>query len=140
MKQTILLALSVAGLLFSGYLGGLKLFSDTCAFNETCATFLGYPTCYYGFVMYLLIFGLLLTSRFGKMSVSRALYGVAGISFAGILFAGYYSTIELSSLMIGDISGFLLGLPTCAYGFIMYIAIFCVALAALRQDRTIVSN
>ncbi|OGZ06321.1 MAG: hypothetical protein A2845_00785 [Candidatus Lloydbacteria bacterium RIFCSPHIGHO2_01_FULL_49_22] len=133
MKQNILLALTVAGLLFSGYLGGLKLFSDTCAFNETCATFLGYPTCYYGFAMYLLIFVLLLASRFGKMGVSRARYGVAGISFAGILFSGYYSFRELSTLLRGDISDFLLGLPTCAYGFIMYVAILGFALSSIRE-------
>ncbi len=135
MKQYILLGLAVAGLLFSGYLGGLKLFNDTCAFNETCATFLGYPTCYYGFVMYLIIFTLLVALRMGKMSALRSLYGVLGVSFAGILFAGYYSIGELSKLLAGSISEYFLGLPTCAYGLIMYIALFVVAICTAREVR-----
>jgi hypothetical protein len=52
----ILLALASAGLLFSGYLSAVNLFSGTCAFNETCPYFLGYPACWYGFAMYLIIF------------------------------------------------------------------------------------
>jgi hypothetical protein len=52
----ILFFLALAGLLFSGYLSTVKFFSDTCAFNESCPLFLGYPACFYGFAMYLIMF------------------------------------------------------------------------------------
>ena len=49
-------SLGLAGILFSGYLSAIKFFSATCAFNEPCPYFLGYPACYFGFGMFLIIF------------------------------------------------------------------------------------
>jgi hypothetical protein len=136
MKQNILLGLTIAGLLFSGYLSGVKLFDGTCAFNESCPFFLGYPTCYYGFAMYLVMFVSLILLRMGKMSEVKSLQRVLGVSILGIFFAGYYSVSELSKLMGGSITEYFLGLPTCAYGLIVYIAIFGVTLSALCNKKT----
>src|ERR1019366_10609833 len=71
----ILFILASAGLLFSGYLSAVNLFSHTCAFNESCPFFLGYPACFYGFAMYLVMFfvtglGVLGRVRCGQSIVS----------------------------------------------------------------------
>ena len=66
-RVRLLLALSIAGLLFSGYLSSYRFFSDTCAFNEPCPYFLGYPACYYGFAMFLimtLVLRIILSAQF----------------------------------------------------------------------------
>ncbi len=57
-KQTallVILIISIAGLLFSGYLSYSELFNATCPFGG-CSNLLGLPTCVYGFVMYLAVF------------------------------------------------------------------------------------
>lgn len=51
----IILIVSVAGLLFSGFLSFSELFSGSCPLGG-CRNLLGMPTCVYGFVMYLAIF------------------------------------------------------------------------------------
>ena len=48
--------LSLLGVLFSGYLSGIKFFTSTCAFNESCPIFLGLPACYFGFALFLILF------------------------------------------------------------------------------------
>jgi uncharacterized membrane protein len=50
LKWTLLL--TVAGTAFSGYLSLTKLLTGTCALNEACPYFLGYPACIYGFGMF----------------------------------------------------------------------------------------
>ena len=47
--------LSLAGILFSGYLSYSEVLGGTCAAGG-CSSLLGLPTCIYGFVLYLLIF------------------------------------------------------------------------------------
>ncbi|KKQ77278.1 MAG: hypothetical protein US98_C0008G0015 [Parcubacteria group bacterium GW2011_GWC1_38_6] len=126
MKKTIFV-LGMAGLLFAGYLSAVKLFNQTCALGESCAYFLGYPACYYGFLMYLLITifaGLLLWSEKNK---KMALNGVTFVSFLGILFAGYFTINELPLLFTNGFSAYFFGLPTCALGLLFYIAIFTLS-------------
>jgi len=58
-KETALkaiLLISVAGMLFSGYLSYSELFLGVCAVGKGCSLLLGIPSCVYGFVMYLIIF------------------------------------------------------------------------------------
>ena len=47
--------LSLAGILFSGYLSYGELFRKSCYIGG-CSTVGGVPACVYGFVMYLLVF------------------------------------------------------------------------------------
>lgn len=57
-KQTVLwiiFGLSIAGLLFSGYLSYSELFAETCAIGG-CTNVGSIPACVYGFFMYLVIF------------------------------------------------------------------------------------
>ena len=132
-RLRLLFALSIAGLLFSGYLSGVKFFSEVCALNEQCPYFLGYPACYYGFAMYL-VMTILLTQHFwGALTRSLVLTALSIISGVGIIFSGYFTFQELPKLFAEGLSAYLLGLPTCAYGLMVYIAIFIISLAAHRE-------
>lgn len=131
--KKIIFGISVAGLLFSGYLGGSKLITGTCAFNESCPIFLGYPACYFGFIMYLLITiyaGLLL---WGKGESWSPLNAILGVSSLGILFAGYFTLGELPVLFQQGLGAYVLGLPTCALGFVMYIALVVLTVRVKKQ-------
>jgi hypothetical protein len=135
MKNNILLGLVSAGLLFSGYLSGTKLLTDTCAFKEGCPYFLGYPACYFGFIMYLTMFALVLLAQKSAITQHAMLRGVLVVSALGILFAGYFTLGELPKLSSEGLSAYLLGLPTCAYGLIVYLAIFVAAGMGLWGDE-----
>jgi len=126
-KSVLLFLFSFGGLLFASYIGGVKFFTGACSFNESCPYFLGYPACYYGFVMYLLlsIFAyLLLTSR---MMVSSGVKVMMTVSGLGILFAGYFTLRELPLLFTKGLAAYTLVLPTCAYGLIFYVLIFTLS-------------
>lgn len=123
MKKKIILFLSFAGLLFAGYMSGLKFFSDTCAFGEGCPYFLGYPACYYGFFMYLIITIFAYLVLFNKINQKTGLKSLITVSFLGVLFAGYFTLLEFPLLFQEGLSAYVLGLPTCALGLIFYILI-----------------
>ena len=57
---TILLIISIMGLLFSGYLSYGELIVDECYSDALgmgeCAVVQGLPACVYGFIMYLCVF------------------------------------------------------------------------------------
>ena len=50
----IILGLSVAGMLFSGYLSYTELFLNKCLMG--CTSVGKVPACVYGFIMYLVVF------------------------------------------------------------------------------------
>lgn len=104
---------SVAGLIFSGYLSAVKLFSTTCALGESCPYFLGLPACYYGFAMYIALTAFSVAALRRSMSYQYALTGVAIVAFLGIFFAGYFTAIELPALLNGAFVNSVLGVPTC---------------------------
>ena len=60
----IILGISVAGMLFSGYLSYTELFRKVCALGG-CSLLGGIPVCVYGFFMYLLVF---IVSTLGLLS------------------------------------------------------------------------
>lgn len=128
----IILGLTVAGLLFSGYLSAVKLFTTVCAFNESCPYFLGYPACWYGFAMYLTMFIATLLGVIGKIEAKKALQIDAGVSAIGIVFAGSFAFQELmrSQIVAGQ-----LGLSTCVYGLAFYIAIFILSILAIKKTQ-----
>ena len=49
--------ISIAGMLFSGYLSYGELFAKVCPLGGGCSYVLGAPACVYGFVMYAVVFG-----------------------------------------------------------------------------------
>jgi hypothetical protein len=123
--------LSLAGVLFSGYLAGTRFFTRTCAFNEPCPVFLGYSACYFGFGMFLLM---LILSIWGlTSSLSIPVWANLAISFLGIIFAGYYTVPEVRLFLSGQ-TNYSLGLPTCSYGLIFYISIFVLTLVFIVKQ------
>jgi len=137
MKKT-LFVLALFGLAFSGYLGGTKLFLGTCAFNESCPYFLGYPACFFGFVMYLVITIAASVLLFGSKEKSDGSLAVLyWTSFLGMIFSGYFTLGELPLLFSQGLKAYVLGLPTCALGFFMYLAIFVLSITSKKRDQKI---
>ena len=70
------------------------------------------------------------------MDVRLALKIIFGISTAGVLFSGYlsYTELFLNICILGECS-FVLGLPACVYGLIMYLIIFIISLLSLRVKK-----
>lgn len=67
------------------------------------------------------------------MKKNNALKTIFGISIAGMLFSGYLSYTELIKdvCALGGCSS-IGGIPTCVYGFVMYLLVFIIALIGLR--------
>lgn len=132
--KKITLILSLAGLLFSGYLSAVKLFTQTCALSEPCPYFLGYPACWYGFAMFLTLFIASLFGFFRQDKLKSVARTHAFVSGLGILFAGYFTVPEVGRLLSGG-GAYSLGLPTCAYGLIFYVIIFILSISYLKANR-----
>lgn len=126
-----LLVLALAGLIFSGYLSAVKFFSGSCAFNESCPYFLGYPACWYGFAMYLVMFIVTLLALIWQTAPRTAFKIDVAVAFLGIIFAGSFVVQEVAASRVTGT----LGLSTCAYGLIFYTAIFITALGALGKSH-----
>ncbi len=129
MAKKVVLALGAAGVLFSGYLSGVKFFSARCAFGEGCPLFLGKPACYFGFALFLLIFisaAFWVFSRHERM----ARYGAFVFSLLGTLFAGRFTVAELPLLFDRGFKAYALGLPTCALGLIFFAAVLFITVGA----------
>lgn len=123
----VMFTLSLAGVLFSGYLSAVKLFTDTCAFNETCPYFLGYPSCWYGFALFLALFTISSLSILGVVSIYSMEILFVIISGVGTLFSGYFAIPEILQELSGVAVSHTLGLPTCVYGFIFFVLIFILS-------------
>lgn len=121
-------SLTLAGTLFSGFLSGVKLFTDNCALGETCPLFLGYPACYFGFILFFILFILSNFLVFRKTKSSETSKTILIVSFIGILFSGYYVVQEFIWFSINGFKWSQLGLPTCAYGLIFYMLVFVFVL------------
>ena len=122
--NTVNVLLTAAGVVFSGYMSSVRFFSDQCAFDEPCPYFLGYPACYYGFGLFLAMFIASGLAVAGVLRSSVACQVRRISSGAGILFAGYMASQEV---IRHAGSGGSLGLPTCVYGLVFFIAIFAVS-------------
>jgi hypothetical protein len=132
----VALPLTLAGVLFAGYLSGIKFFSGTCAFNESCPVFLGYPACYYGFVMFSTMFVATVAALVKKAAGRWPLKFNLVVSIMGMLFSGSFTVREMAVWFTDGFKSFgLLGLSTCAYGFVFYIVIFVFTLAALLKKE-----
>lgn len=131
-RFTKYVVLTVAGLLFSGYLSGTKLLSGTCAFNEPCPYFLGLPACYIGFVMFVALTFVAVQGRRGGLSSDRALTYLFRLSIIGTAFAGYLVIPEVAGWVQYGFSATTLGLPSCVYGLIVYLAVLTLVIRDRR--------
>jgi uncharacterized membrane protein len=117
------LILSIAGILFAGYLTISKLLIGICAFGESCPFLFGYPVCIYGLILFttltITIIALLL-HKDDKLPDYAFLY----TSILGVLFSGYYAFVEIFNPICGNNCIYRMGLPTCVYGFIVFTAVF----------------
>lgn len=131
--------LSLAGSLFAGYLAGVKLFSGTCAFNETCPYFLSYPACFFGFGLFFSIFLVTAIAWIFKITKYCPVVINVVISFLGILFAGYFVAKEIITVPAVTLFSlqpqYDLGLSTCSYGFIFFVLVFVITLVALIRRK-----
>ncbi len=115
--------LSLLGSLFAGYLSYKKFFAGTCALTEGCSYFLGQPTCFYGFVLFFLIFIMAFTSMVSRGHFSSA---IRLFSVVGVLFSGYFALYELFFAPLNLLNGavFALLLPSCVYGLVLFLVIW----------------
>ncbi len=122
------LVLALGGTLFAGYLSGVRLFTKTCAFSEPCPYFLGVSACWYGLGMFsfMLIASALAVMK--KIRASAAKKIILAVSFAGILFAGYFTFVEVAS-WLRAVTRYALVLPTCAYGLFFYLLLFFLSVS-----------
>jgi uncharacterized membrane protein len=127
--------LALAGVAFAGYMTGVKLFSGACAFNESCPTLWGLPSCAYGFVIFTSMFLLTVVALKKRVFTLNQIKQNLFLSVIGILFAGYFAVPEIIILLWGNGPKYMLGLPTCAYGLVFYMIIFIVTLVGFLQNR-----
>jgi hypothetical protein len=131
--KKIILGLGIAGTLFAGYLSAAKLLAKTCAFGETCQAFLGYPACYFGFALFLLITSLAGLMLLNKIKEERGFSYIAFVSFVGVLFAGYFTLQEVPRLWAEGFSAYFFKLPTCAWGLIFFALIFGLSIRKVME-------
>lgn len=132
--NTVLLYLSLAGVLFSGYLSGVKFFSSQCAFGETCPLFLGYPACYFGFTLFVILMISASLLVFTRLSRRVLLQAMTFVSLLGVLFAGSYTLDELPLLLSEGVQAYILGLPTCALGFLFFACLLFLCTRGLIRE------
>jgi uncharacterized membrane protein len=133
----IALGLALGGTAFSGYLSAVRLLTGSCAFDESCPFFLGYPACWYGFAMFASIFATGLVSYYGDLKAESAAKIIGGISFLGTVFAGHFVWIEISSWLAAGNSGYPLVLPTCVYGLTFYLAVLVLSVWMITRSRVV---
>ncbi len=120
--------LSLAGVLFAGYLSAVRLITKECALNRPCPYFLGIPACWYGFGMFVVLFAAAASARVGYLTIASATAIMIWVSVLGIIFAGSFTLQEVFSWMRSKEAGKKLVLPSCAYGLIVFAAILALSL------------
>jgi hypothetical protein len=123
--------LTAAGVLFSGYLSTVRMHSGICAFDEPCPSFLGHPACYTGFTLFATLF---IVSSIALIRRSESAWPMVVnliVSAFGGVFAGHIAVAEL-----GARAHYAMGLPSCAWGFVFFLAVLISSLAAwLKHTR-----
>lgn len=137
-REHLLLAVTILGLLISGYLSYAKLFntatvciggSGSCELvqNSVYAYFLGIPVAYFGFLTYVGLLVLLLAkmgdwNQWGHL----ATMGYFALALFGTIFSAYLTYVEL--FILGDICQW------CIASALVTVTIFVLSAFWLRQD------
>jgi hypothetical protein len=122
--------ISLIGVLFAGYLSLGTLTTGKCPMNGECPFFLGYPACYFGLAMFLIILMASLMSFMPRQDKGNLIKGNLVVSLVGILFAGYFSITEIMNPR-----EYSLMLPTCVYALMMYVLAFVICLIGLPGKK-----
>ena len=71
------------------------------------------------------------------MNKQRALKIIAGVALIGVLFSGYLSYTEIfqQTCAIGGCSATVLSIPSCVYGFVMYLIVLIIAVIGLKAKQ-----
>lgn len=130
------LIITMAGVLFSGYMSGVKLISKTCAFGETCPLFLGMPACYIGFILFLSLFLVSLLFVMNRRPVRIISRKFLIISFLGVVYSLNFAIPELPRLFQEGFRAYFFGLPTCVLGSLFFIIIFVGSIIFYKKAKT----
>jgi hypothetical protein len=128
----VTLYLSIAGVLFAGYLTISKMLTGICSFGESCPFLWNHPVCIYGLMIFFTIMLstiTLLLHPTDKLAKKSLLY----MSILGVLFSGFYSYKEIFNPICGNKCHYQLLIPTCIYGFIVFVAVFICMMLARRK-------
>ena len=123
--------ITAGGVVFSGYLSGVKLLNGVCAFDEPCPLFLGYPVCYTGLALFVSLFLVSATALTTRTTMRWPVGTTLGLSVLGVLFAGRLTLVEMVAR--GRLPLYGMGLPTCAYGFLFFLAVLVLSTIAWRS-------
>ncbi|MFA5051693.1 MAG: vitamin K epoxide reductase family protein [Patescibacteria group bacterium] len=129
-----ILVIAIGGIIFSGYLSYYNIWGPGCSqaiisCGPNPLEIFGLPQCVYGFFMYLLVSVLAIVALM-KQDSRGVMKWILGISIFGSLFAGFLAIYEL--FIQPDASN---GLPSCVYGFFLYLLAVIFASMALRRTE-----
>jgi hypothetical protein len=127
--RRLALVLSAGGVAFSGYLSGVRFFSNSCAFAEPCPMFFGMPACYFGFAMFVALLGVSVAALRAPLASDVPVLLNAGIAGLGSIFAGSFAVAELRH----GLTTYGLGVSTCVYGALFFLAILATSLTTLLR-------
>lgn len=71
------------------------------------------------------------------MNTKTALKTILGISIFGAMFSGYLSYTELTRQLcfLGTCNSQVFSIPSCVYGFSMYLIIVIISLLGLKKEN-----
>jgi hypothetical protein len=128
------LGLSIAGTLFAGFLTFSSMVLKRCAFGEPCPRLFNLPTCLFGFAFFLTLALLTAASVFKLMERKTADELIVIVAAGGTIFALRFALPEVAQIFGGR--HFAMGLPTCAWGGIFFIAVLTLSIIAYRRRRS----
>jgi hypothetical protein len=127
--------LSGVGTLFSGYMSWVRAASGLCVFEPSCPFFFGYPACYTGLALFATALG---------VSLSALAMSVAGVwPLAANLVVAVAGTAFASTMTRNEVlppSSHPLGLPTCAWGLVVFVALLVWSIAEATRRAAHRSN
>ncbi len=125
---TLLVSAAVLGVAYSGYL----TYATFATGQSACETFYyGLPSCFYGFILYTLVFVFslaVLVIRRTARAVAEVVLGAAGVGFSAFL-TGY--VLSLNACVTLSI----FGIPPCAMGLGMFAVVLVIAASLLRSRK-----
>ena len=124
--------MSGAGTLFAAYLSWVRASSGVCAFDESCPFFLGRPACYTGLALFATALVVSAAALANQVETAWPVAANLAVAVAGTLFASTLTRDELTAP-----TGYRLGMPTCAWGLLFFVAllVWSIAEASRRADH-----